>query len=200
VREFTNRVSADAAVPGGGSVAALCGALGAGLAAMVGNLTYRRPEREAERPLLKALAGKAQDLKARLTDLVTEDSEAFEAVMSAMRLPKGSDDEKAARKVAMDLANERATMVPFETLERCLAVAELAHQAVAIGYEACLSDAGAAAAAAQAGAEGAFLNVLINLKSVRGFEADERRRLANEHLQRVRTLVTESLGGVRNRL
>jgi glutamate formiminotransferase/formiminotetrahydrofolate cyclodeaminase len=200
VREFTNRVSADAAVPGGGSVAALCGALGAGLAAMVGNLTYRRPEREAERPLLKALARKAQDLKARLTDLVTEDSEAFEAVMAAMRLPKGSDDEKAARKVAMDLANERATMVPFETLERCLAVAELAHQAVAIGYEACLSDAGAAAAAAQAGAEGAFLNVLINLKSVRGPEADERRRLASDHLQRVRMLVTESLGGVRNRL
>lgn len=200
VRAFADRVSADAAVPGGGSVAALFGALGAGLAAMVGNLSYRRPEREADRTRLKVLATHAQSLKARLTDLVTEDSAAFEAVMAAMRLPKGTEEEKAIRKAAVDAANEQATAVPFETLGLCLDVAELAIEAVATGYEACLSDAGVAAAAAQAGAEGAFLNVAINLKSAKGPEADERRKVAFERLARVRSLAAEALESVLKRL
>jgi len=200
VREFAERVSADAPVPGGGSVAALCGALGAGLAAMVGNLTFRRPERAADRPILGALARDAQALKARLVDLVTEDSAAFEGVMAAMRLPKGTDDEKSARKTAIEAANEQATNVPFETLDLCVKVAELARQAVATGYEACLSDAGVAGAAALAGAEGACLNVLINLKSAKGPQAEDRRRVADERLARVRTLVAESLAEVRERL
>jgi glutamate formiminotransferase/formiminotetrahydrofolate cyclodeaminase len=200
VGEFTNRLSADTAVPGGGSVAALCGALGAGLAAMVANLTYRRPDRQKDRPRLKALADEAQSLRVRLSELVDLDSIAFESVMAATRMRHETDDEKALRSTALDAANERATSVPFETLTLCLRVAELALEAVSIGYHACLSDAGSAAAAARAGAEGAFLNVAINLKNAAGSASHERRKLAQERLDQVQNVAAEALTLVRSRL
>jgi glutamate formiminotransferase/formiminotetrahydrofolate cyclodeaminase len=176
VRELVDRVSADSAVPGGGSVAALCGSLGAALAAMVGNLSARRPELKAAHGELVAVATEAQALKDALLRLVTDDSDAFDAVMAANRLPKGTDDQRAIRLAAIDAANARAAGVPLEVLETCGRVAALAGRAAGAGYEACLSDAGVAAAAALAGAEGACLNVLINARSARDPAAATRLR------------------------
>lgn len=164
VTAFADQVSADAPAPGGGSVAALAGALGAALAAMVGNLTVRRPELAEVRDAMTSLALRAQDLKARLLDRVVEDSAAFEAVMAANRMPKGTEAERAARGHAMKQANDRATQVPLEVLALCEQAAALAEKAVASGYVACLSDGAAGAAMTLAGAEAAALNVLINLQ------------------------------------
>ncbi len=201
VRGFADQVSADSPVPGGGSVAALCGSMGAALAAMVGNLSFRRPELRASQAALKAMATEAQALKERLVRLVTEDSDAFDAVMGAMRLPKGNDAEKAARAAAIEAANLRAAGVPMEVLETCARVAELAAQAVALGYENCRSDGGVAAAAALAGAEGAALNVMINAKSLKDATAAAAlRQTATTLLESTRAGVAKTLAGVHQRL
>ncbi|HOU54697.1 MAG TPA: glutamate formimidoyltransferase [Myxococcota bacterium] len=186
VTDFVHRVSGDAPTPGGGSVAALAGALGSALVAMVGNLTWRRPERKDDREELARLAREAQNLKERLLRGVHEDSAAFDAILAARRLPQGTDSEKAARAEAIRRAEQRAVEVPWETLEAAARVAELAAQAVAVGYEQCRSDAGAAAAMAVAAAEGAALNVRINLVGRTDPEAESLRRQALEVLSRAR--------------
>lgn len=186
VTDFVHRVSGDAPTPGGGSVAALAGALGSALVAMVGNLTWRRPERKDDREELARLAREAQNLKERLLRGVHEDSAAFDAILAARRLPQGTDSEKAARTEAIRRAEQRAVEVPWETLEAAARVAELAAQAVAVGYEQCRSDAGAAAAMAVAAAEGAALNVRINLVGRTDPEAESLRRQALEVLSRAR--------------
>ncbi|MBP7126181.1 glutamate formimidoyltransferase [Myxococcota bacterium] len=186
VTEFVHRVSGDAPTPGGGSVAALSGALGSALVAMVGNLTWRRPERKEDRAALGGLAREAQDLKERLLRGVHDDSAAFDAILAARRLPQGTDAEKAARAEAIRRAEQRAVEVPWETLQAAARVAELAAQAVAVGYEQCRSDAGAAAAMAVAAAEGAALNVRINLVGRTDPEAESLRGQATEALARAR--------------
>jgi glutamate formiminotransferase/formiminotetrahydrofolate cyclodeaminase len=198
--ELVDRVSSDSPTPGGGSVAALAGALGAGLSAMVANLTIRRTEHADSHPRLKAMSLEAQALKDRLLALVQEDSDAFEAVMAAMRLPKGTDHEKSARRTALEAANQHATNVPMETLGLCEKAAILAAEAVSTGYENCLSDGGVAAAAALAGAEGAALNVLINLKSGADPAGDSMRGRALQTLESTRALVRDVLATLHSRL
>jgi len=197
VSNFCDEVSADSAVPGGGSVAALAGSLGAALAAMVGNLSYRKPELLAVRDELAALAIEAQEVKSSLMGLVVEDSLAFTEVMEAMRLPKATDDEKAVRSAAIARASEHATMVPFRTLKLCCRAAELAGRMATIGYVQCLSDGGTGAAMALAGAEGAAMNVLINLASGKDSPAkQETRAAALEMLERTRASTAATLAAI----
>jgi glutamate formiminotransferase/formiminotetrahydrofolate cyclodeaminase len=197
VAQFCDEVSADTAVPGGGSVAALAGALGAGLTAMVGNLSYKRPELENVRADLVTAALEAQKIRERLQILVVEDSESFTEVMEAMRMPKTTDAEVAARKEAIATANNHATMVPFETLGLCARVAELADTIASIGYENCLSDGGTAAAMALAGAEGAAMNVLINLASQKdSTAASTLREQAIELLEKTRKLTAGTISRI----
>ncbi len=201
VNRFCDEVSADSAVPGGGSVAALAGALGAGLAAMVGNLSYKRQELEGVRPELTTIALEAQAIRKDLQSLVVEDSASFAAVMDAMRMPKGTPEEVAARRTAIDAANEYATMVPFNTLKLCARVASLGARVVEIGYENCLSDGGTATAMALAGAEGAAMNVLINLGSRKDAHGTaELRAQALELLDATRRTTAAALAGVHARL
>ncbi|HPB50196.1 MAG TPA: glutamate formimidoyltransferase [Myxococcota bacterium] len=201
VDRFCEEVSADSAVPGGGSVAALAGALGAGLTAMVGNLSFRRPELETVRSEFTEIALEAQALRARLQSLVVEDSAAFTLVMDAMRMPKTTPEEIAARKAAMAAANERATMVPFETLKLCARASTLAARIVEIGYVNCLSDGGTGAAMALAGAEGAAMNVLINLSSSKDLpNAAQLRDEAATLLETTRRTTADALEKVRARL
>lgn len=190
---FLDRVSSDTPVPGGGSVAALCGALGAALSAMVGNLSVRRPELRESYAELKAIATEAQMLKSELLALVTEDSKAFEAVMAASRLPKGTEEQKAVRASALEAANMKAASVPLKVLEACRRVVDLASRVSKLGYEASISDAGVAAACALAGAEGACLNVLINVRSNAGMETlrDRAVQLSNEVRERAKSVLDE---------
>ena len=165
VRDFLERVASTDPTPGGGSAAALAGALGAALAAMVCGMPKTRTGAAEERERLQAALATVQAARQRLQSLVDEDSAAFDAVMAAFRLPKASDEEKAARKQAIAAANLRATEVPLQTAESCLVVMAAAADAAGYGNPNALSDARTAAACARAGLLGAVENVRINARA-----------------------------------
>ncbi len=166
LERFVDEVSSNSPAPGGGSVAALAGSLGAALAAMVANLTVGKAGYESAWASLSALAERAQALKASLLRAVDEDTKAFDDVLAAMRLPKASEQEKSARVAVIAAAYEKATSVPLVTARLCLQAIELAEEAAVSGNRNSASDAGVGALLAKAGLESALLNVRINLPSV----------------------------------
>jgi len=160
--DFADELSSDSPAPGGGSVAALCGALSAALSSMVAALTWSKKGMEPARPAMRERGERAQALKDWFLESVDRDSEAFHTVLAARRLPK--DDPGRAR--AIESSNQLATRVPLEVLDQAVEAAELALAAAREGNPASVSDAGVAGACALAAAEGAALNVRINLPSV----------------------------------
>jgi glutamate formiminotransferase/formiminotetrahydrofolate cyclodeaminase len=185
VDRFVDEVSSASPAPGGGSVAALAGSLAAGLSAMVANLTVGKKGYEAAWDDLSALAERAQAVKDRLVRAVDEDTAAFNQAMAATGMPKGTPDEQAARNAALEAGYQQATRVPLETAKACLEALALALVVAEQGNRNSAPDAGVAALMARAGVEGAVLNVLTNVGSVKD-EAftqacrDETSRLANE--------------------
>jgi glutamate formiminotransferase/formiminotetrahydrofolate cyclodeaminase len=167
LERFVDEVSSNSPAPGGGSAAALAGSLGAALAAMVANLTVGKAGYESAWASMSSLAERAQSLKAALLRAVDEDTKAFDGVLAAMRLPKATDAEKAARSAAIAAAYETATAVPLATARLCLDAIGLAAEAAVSGNRNSASDAGVGALLARAGLESAILNVRINLPSVR---------------------------------
>jgi glutamate formiminotransferase / formiminotetrahydrofolate cyclodeaminase len=167
VDRFADEVSSDSPAPGGGSVAALAGSLSAGLSAMVANLTVGKKGYEASWQDLSDVAERAQQVKDRLVAAVDEDTEAFNGVMAAMRLPKATSAQQAARDQALEEGYQAATRVPLHTAAACLEALRLSAVVAARGNTNSASDAGVAALMARAGVEGAVLNVLINLGSVK---------------------------------
>ncbi|HNW58139.1 MAG TPA: glutamate formimidoyltransferase [bacterium] len=160
---FTRLLASEAPAPGGGSVAALCGALSSALTAMVGALTHGKKGYEAHAQEMEEIGIAAQTLKDDFLLDVDRDTAAFNQVMEAFKLPKKSDEEKAARAAAIEAATRGATLVPLAVLRRCLPAVQLAHKAVQHGNKNSISDAGVAALAGQTAAEGAYFNVCINL-------------------------------------
>ena len=154
-------------VPGGGSAAALAGALAASLGAMVGVLTAGKAGYEAVSDEAAALRTQAEGLQAALVRAAAEDAAAFEAVMAAMALPRASDEEKAARREAMQAALKGATGAPLAAAKRCIEAGELCVRLLAIGNKNASSDAAVGTLLAATGAEGALLNVAINLGSIK---------------------------------
>jgi glutamate formiminotransferase len=167
VDRFVDEVSSESPAPGGGSVAALAGSLAAGLSAMVANLTVGKKGYDSAWTELSALAERGQALKDRLLRAVDEDTEAFNAAMAAMRMPKGTPAEQAARDAALEAGYQQAARVPLGTAAACLEAIDLARLVAEKGNRNSASDAGVAALMARAGVEGAVLNVLINLGSVK---------------------------------
>jgi glutamate formiminotransferase/formiminotetrahydrofolate cyclodeaminase len=164
---FVDEVSSESPAPGGGSVSALAGSLAAALAAMVANLTVGKKGYEPVWGELADLAERAQEVKDRLLRAVDEDTEAFNAVLAANRMPKGSSEDRAARDAAIEAGYQLATGVPLATAKACLEALKLAEVAAARGNRNSASDAGVAALMARAGVEGSVLNVLTNLGSVK---------------------------------
>ena len=164
--QFADELASDSPAPGGGSVAALNGTLSTGLAAMVGNLTYGKRAYKEVRQVMIELSDKAQRLKDFFTEAIDKDTEAFDRVMAAFSLPKGTDEETAARNQAIQDATKEATLIPFSVLEKAKEAAEMALTAAQKGNENSLSDSGVAGLAAAAAAEGALYNVMINLESI----------------------------------
>lgn len=162
-REFVDELSADSPAPGGGSVAALCGAQAAALGAMVCNLTVAKKGYETVQEKVKEFAESCQADKDFFLSAIDEDTEAFNRVMDAMRLPKASPEQQRERDLALAAATREATRVPLAVLERTLALLARVGEIARIGNQNSLSDAGVAALAAHAAAEGAYYNVLINL-------------------------------------
>lgn len=180
VRDFADETSVDSPVPGGGSVSALAGALACALASMVANLTAGKKGYEAVDGEMKSLAAAAQVLKDALLKAVDDDSKAFDEVMSAMRLPKKTDEEARRRQEAVEAATKKAVEVPFAVLRSCGDAVDLVDAAARKGNENSISDAGVAALALRAAAAGAALNVVINLPGLadKGYASAKRRDTA----------------------
>ncbi len=164
--EFANELSMDSPTPGGGSVAALCGALSAALSSMVANLTVGKKGYEQAEVEMKELAVRAQALKGILLRAVDDDTRAFNRVMDAYRLPKTTEDQRQEKESAVEKATKEATQVPFSVLEKSLALLELARTVASKGNRNSLSDAGVAGLLSEAAASGAYYNVKINLPNI----------------------------------
>ncbi|MGQ0766825.1 MAG: glutamate formimidoyltransferase [Gemmatimonadota bacterium] len=163
---FVAGVGAPTAAPGGGSVAAHVGALGAALAQMVAGLTVGRKKYAAVEAEMKQLALDAAALSRELSGLVVSDAAAYGAVMSAYQLPRETEEQRSERQAAIDDALIGAAAVPLETADKCARVAELAAAAVEKGNVNAASDAGVAALVAEAACRGAVYNVRINVSSL----------------------------------
>lgn len=157
LQAFADETSRDSAAPGGGSVAALAGALGASLAAMVANLPHPKGKWASVRDDLESVAVRAQHIKQQLLDAIDEDTWAFERLMQANRL-SGADAQDRVRQATLDAAR-----VPLAVAEACPEIVELCTRAAELGMKASASDAGVGAAMARACAVGAAMNVRINL-------------------------------------
>lgn len=167
VRDLLTAFSASEPTPGGGSASALASAVGASLLLMVCGLQKTRRNSDEDRAALERAAGALVDVRLRLTEAIDEDTRAYDDVVAAYRLPKGTAEEQASRKAAVQRALRRATDVPLGVVRLSAKALELACDVAAHGYQSAASDVGVAIALLRAGVTGAKLNVGINLDSVK---------------------------------
>jgi formiminotetrahydrofolate cyclodeaminase len=167
LRAYLEKTSAGEAVPGGGSVSALAGALGSALAGMVAGLTAGRKEFESVEAEMQETAANAANLMERCLELVDRDPEAYRKVMAAFKLPRQTDSEKADRRRAVQLAMETAARVPLEVAELALEILELTERVVRRGNPNAVTDGAVGALMARSAGLGAIYNVRINLKSLK---------------------------------
>jgi len=188
-RDFVASVAADNATPGGGSVAAVAGALGAALAGMVAGLTVGRAKYAAVDDKMARVRNEAQALQGELLDLMVADSAAYQSVMDAYGLPRATAEESAARREAIQRALRRATETPLETMRHAVKALSLVLAAAEHGNANAVSDAGVAGYVALASAQGAALNVETNVIGLSNLdEGDRYRREAAELLREARQL------------
>lgn len=201
VQAFLDELASAAPTPGGGGAAALVGAMGAALTSMVCNLTIGKEKFADVEPRMKEILARAESLRARLDAMMSEDVEAFDTVMAAYRLPKGSDEEKAARSAAIQEASKKATLVPLAAARACAEVIDLCRPTAEMGNPNVVSDAGVAVLCAQAGLKSAALNVLINLGAIKdeAFVAQHRAEL-DQLLARYDALADEGYELVKSKL
>jgi methenyltetrahydrofolate cyclohydrolase len=186
VQGFLDILSSEKPAPGGGSAAAISGAMGASLVSMVCRLTIGKKKYAAVEEEAKAILEKAEGLRNDLVRLAEEDTQAFEAVMNAYRLPKQNEPENEARNAAIQSALKKATQTPLATAHACAEVIALSDAIAHIGNSNAVCDAGVASLTGLAGLKGAALNVLINLNSLQ----DESYRA--ETWQKLDTLLKET--------
>ena len=171
---FADETASESPAPGGGSISAYMGALGAALAAMVANLSSHKPGWDDRWEEFSDWAVKAQEMKQDLLALVDEDTDSFNRVMAAFGLPKGTDEEKAARSAAIQDATRYATEVPLRTMERAFHSFEVIRAMVEHGNPNSVTDAGVGALCARSAVLGAGLNVRINAAALKDRQfADE---------------------------
>ena len=178
VNQYIEILGSDAPAPGGGSASALCGAQGAALTAMVAGLTLGRAKYAEFDELCRGAAAKAGELQVKLLAAIDNDTAAFNKVSAAFKLPKETDEQKAARKAAIADATLTATQVPFETMRLACEALEVCHSLVGKSNPNAASDLGVAALNLLSCVRGAWLNVLINLGGVK--DEAERARFQSE--------------------
>ena len=164
--DFIDELSINSPAPGGGSVSALVGSLGAALISMVGALNHEKKENIKIKPQMEKIGVEAQEIKDRLSFLVDEDTNAFNKLMQANRLPSDNKSQKKEKLHAIQEANEYAIEIPLEVVSHCLRIIELSEKLIDNGSSSLVSDAGVSAEVALAGARGASMNVLINLLNI----------------------------------
>jgi glutamate formiminotransferase / formiminotetrahydrofolate cyclodeaminase len=178
LKEFMNETASESPAPGGGSVSAYTGALGVALGTMVANLSSHKKGWDDRWKEFSDQAVKGKEIQNRLVDLVDEDTEAFNCIMKAFGLPKKTDEEKAARKAAVQEATKQATEVPFSVMETAFSGFGLIRAMVENGNPSSVTDAGVGALALVTCIRGAFLNVRINAAGL------DDRAYANEIISR----------------
>lgn len=201
LNSFLDDLASASPAPGGGSVAALAGALGAALTAMVCRLTIGKKKYSEVEGEVKAILVQAEALRGQFTSLVDEDTAAFNKVMEAYALPKDSEAQKTLRSAAIREATKEATMVPLEVMKHGIDAMALAENAAAKGNVNAVSDAGVSAHMLHAACESAALNVRINLKTLNddefvGWKTDELDSLlktARMMLEEVQSVVASRL-------
>lgn len=167
---FLDDVASSSPAPGGGSVAALSGAIGAALTSMVCNLTIGKKKYADVEEDMKKILKSSEELRARFTLLIDKDADAFNKVMEAFSLPKENDAQRALREAAVTAATKEATMVPLEVMKHCIDALALCQDVAANGNKNSVSDAGVSAFMLHAACEAAALNVKINLKGLNDME------------------------------
>lgn len=198
---FLEELASSSPAPGGGSVAALAGALGAALTCMVCNLTIGKKKYAAVEPEMKKILAQAGDLREQFTTLIDTDTAAFNKVMEAFGLPKESEPQKALRAAAIREATKEATLVPLQVMKHCIDALALSRQVAVAGNVNSISDAGVAALMLHAAVESAGLNVRINLNGLNdqefvGWKAEELeslRKSSHMMLEEIQSIVAEKL-------
>lgn len=180
---FVDTLASDAPAPGGGSAAALMGALGAALTAMVGCLTQGRKKYAAYADFAAQAESRGMELKAKLLDVMDRDTEAFNQVSAAFAMPKESEQEKHARSAAIQEGLKACTETPLECMALGCEALALAHDFLEQGFNtSSASDLGVAFLSLSAAIRGAWLNVLINLSSIKDADFAESYRAKGEAL------------------
>jgi glutamate formiminotransferase/formiminotetrahydrofolate cyclodeaminase len=191
--QFLAALASDAPTPGGGTAAAMAGAMGASLAEMVAALTLSKEKYAAAHEAVRPIAEAAQLVRTEFVRLAREDSEAYDAVVAARRMPKETPEERSARGQRIAIANKHATEVPMQTARAAVRLLAALPDLAEKGNPNAASDAGAAALLLDACVEGALLNVSINLSGVEDatFVAEMQRETADLQVesQRLRSSV-----------
>jgi len=164
---FAELLGSDAPAPGGGSSAALTGALGVALTTMVAALTAGKEKYAEHEALMQEILTEGTALRVQLVDVINRDTEAFNAVSAVFSMPRDTDEQKEARKAAMQEALKGATKTPYEMMACSIKALELTEKALGRSNSNALSDLGVAALSLKAAIQGAWLNVLINIGSIR---------------------------------
>jgi len=179
LKSFLDELASSAPAPGGGSVAALSGALGAALISMVSNLTIGKEKYATVQDEISILLDNSEKLRAKLTNLLEEDVEAYTRLSQTMKMPRDTEEQKNARTAAMQEALKDATDIPMRIAETCVSVMDLCRPAAEKGNTNAVSDVGVGILMAEAGLRSAALNVLINLGLIKDdkFVSESREKL-----------------------
>ena len=201
VTDFIDEVSRESPAPGGGSIAALAGALGASLSSMVSNLSANKRGSETVDDILNDAAIKCQEIKNALVKAVDDDTNAFNAYMDARRLPNKTDNDKKAREEAMQKGLKQAVHVPLNTAKLSFQVIEIAEAVAENGNPNSITDVGVGAQSAYTGVLGGIYNVLINLKDIKDDKFnDEMRKTCAELKEKTQKKLADVLGYVESKL
>ncbi len=173
VSNFLNELASNSPTPGGGSVAALAGALGAALISMVGNLTVGKKKYEDVEEDIKKILSSSEKLRYELSQLIEDDVKVFNNFMATYKMPKETENEKKIRAEKMQEALIKAAKVPLRVAYKCLDILSLSKEVAEKGNINVVSDAGVAALMAEAALESAILNVKINLKMIKDEKTKE---------------------------
>ena len=187
ITDFVNETASESPAPGGGSVSALCAAIGTGLGAMVANLSADKRGWEDRTEEFSSWAAKAQDIKDQLLYLIDEDTKAFNGIMNAFQLPKSTDQEKAVRSAAIESASVYATEIPLKTMQVAYSAIPCLEYMVNNGNPNSITDAGVGLLCIKTAVRGAYFNVMVNAKGLKnkaqaeGFANEAKSILAKNH-------------------